>query len=283
MEIKENLTETNYWKGNGNGGAKINEYIVIHYVGAVSSAYNNSVYFKTVNRGSSANYFVDENDIYRVVKDSDSAWHCGANTYYCGARNTNSIGIEMCCFNNNGTIDVSDKVVERTIELTKELMAKYNIPADRVVRHFDVTHKNCPAPFVSNTARWNDFKAKIGDNSKPVVPSKECDQVLRVGSTITIPKILTVTAVYKSNLICIKELTGTPSASYHYFDPTNFDVVDNNGNKTAKQVCYVGCKVKLRGSYKVLGLVKTDAWACQLQIGNRKNWVYTNPCYEIAD
>lgn len=161
MNIKENLTNVNYWVGNGAGGTKKNEYIVIHYVGAVSSAYDNSVYFKNTNRGASANYFVDEVNIYRVVKDTDSAWHCGASKYYCGARNTNSIGIEMCCFMNNGKLDVSEKVVANTIELTKELMKKYNIPADNVVRHYDVTRKNCPAPFVANPIRWDNFKAKL--------------------------------------------------------------------------------------------------------------------------
>lgn len=284
MEIKEYLTNCNYWAGNGSKGNKVNEYIVIHYVGAVSTALNNAKYFYNTYRGASANYFVDENDIYRVVKDSDTAWHCGTTGAYKHAkcRNTNSIGIEMCCFNNNGVIDVSDKVVERTIELVKELMAKYNIPVDNVVRHYDVTGKNCPAPMVSNPARWNDFKAKLGDITKPSTNTP--DQVLRVGSVVKIDKILTVSKVdARNNLIAIPELTGTPTANYHWFDPTNFDVVDNNGNKTARQVCYAGCKVKLNGEYKVLNLVKTEAWACQLQIGNRKNWVWTEPCYETKD
>lgn len=291
MEIKEYLTTCNYWAGvpvfdkDGNiinTLPKTNEYIVIHYVGAVSTAENNAKYFYNTYRGASANYFVDENDIYRVVKDSDSAWHCGTTGAYKHpkCRNTNSIGIEMCCYNNNGTLDVSDAVVSRTIELTKELMAKYNIPAENVVRHYDVTGKNCPAPFVSNPARWNDFKARIGDGSQPH-PSQP-DQILRVGSTVIIDKPLTVTGVdARHNLIAIAELTGTPTASYHWFDPTNFEVIE--GPKQAQQVCTVGCKVKLHGEYSVLGLVKTEAWACQLQIGNRRNWVWTEPCYETKD
>jgi len=283
MEIKERLTNCNFWQGNGNGQAKVNKYIVIHYVGAVSTALDNAKYFENSYRGASANYFVDENDIYRVVKDNDSAWHCGTTGLYKHdkCRNTNSIGIEMCCYNDNGTINVSDMVVEKTIELVKELMIKYNIPVDNVIRHYDVTGKNCPAPFVREPARWNDFKAKIGDTSKPV---NECDQILRIGSTVKIDRLLTVTSVdARNNLIAISELTGNPVASYHWFDPTNFDVVDNNGNKTANQVCSVGCKVRLNGGYGVLGLVKTEAWSCKLRIGNRNNWVWTEPCYEVKD
>lgn len=164
MEIREKLSQVNF-TGMSN---KQNLYIVIHYVGAVSTAKNNADYFYSVNRQASANYFVDENEIWRVVRDSDMAWHCGTNgTYYSDCRNTNSIGIEMCCYWNNGYLDVSEKVISRTIELTKELMAKYNIPADRVIRHYDVTRKMCPEPLVSNGARWNDFKSRLNSTPAP--------------------------------------------------------------------------------------------------------------------
>lgn len=61
---------------------KKNLYIVIHWVGAVSSAYNNAKYFQNVYRGSSAHYFVDDKNIYQIVKDSDASWHCGAKKYF---------------------------------------------------------------------------------------------------------------------------------------------------------------------------------------------------------
>ena len=159
MEIKENITTRNYTRGNN----RSIKYIVVHYVGAVSTAKNNSDYFKSIYRGASAHYFVDDKDIYRVVRDEDIAWHCGTTgKYYSNCRNSNSIGIEMCCYNNNGILDISENIVNRTIELVKELMAKYKIPAENVIRHYDVTHKCCPAPFVNNPSRWNDFKNRLG-------------------------------------------------------------------------------------------------------------------------
>lgn len=159
MEIKENITTRNYTRGNN----RSIKYIVVHYVGAVSTAKNNSDYFKSIYRGASAHYFVDDNDIYRVVRDEDIAWHCGTTgKYYSNCRNSNSIGIEMCCYNNNGILDISENIVNRTIELVKELMAKYKIPAENVIRHYDITHKCCPAPFVNNPSRWNDFKNRLG-------------------------------------------------------------------------------------------------------------------------
>ena len=163
MKIIDNITTRNYTKGNN----RSIKYIVIHYVGAVSSAKNNAVYFKNTYRGASAHYFVDENDIYRVVEDKNIAWHCGTTGkyYHSICRNSNSIGIEMCCYKKNGKLDISDKVVERTIELVKGLMSRYNIPASNVIRHYDVTHKNCPAPFVSDHTRWDNFKAKLNSNN----------------------------------------------------------------------------------------------------------------------
>ena len=47
------------------------------------------------------------------------------------------------------------------MELAKYLMAKYDIPIANVVRHYDVTGKNCPAPFVSDAGQWNNFKRKL--------------------------------------------------------------------------------------------------------------------------
>ena len=163
MEIKTKLTTVNRTIMKN----KQNKYIVIHYVGAVSSAKANADYFYSVNRKASAHYFVDENEIYQVVKESDSSWHCGTTgKYYSNCRNSNSIGIEMCCFNNNGTLDISEKVINNTIELTKQLMSKYNIPIENVIRHYDVTHKCCPTPFVNNPNRWNDFKSRLVNQVK---------------------------------------------------------------------------------------------------------------------
>ena len=101
-------------------------------------------------------------------------------------------------------------------------------------------------------------------------------------SVVRIDRLLTVTGVNaRNNLIAIKELTGGTTASYHWFDPTNFEVIE--GPKKAQQVCTVGCKVKLHGEYVVKGLVKTEDWACKLHIGNRDNWVWCEPCYEVRD
>lgn len=48
-------------------------------------------------------------------------------------------------------------------ELTRYLMEKYNVPEENVLRHYDVTGKVCPAPYVHNTTRhtWEEFKEAL--------------------------------------------------------------------------------------------------------------------------
>ena len=166
INIKQMLTEYNHKKGST---SRI-KYIVIHYVGALGGALANCKYFASGNIGTSAHYFIDFNgDIYQSVLDENIAFHCGSGIQI---NNSNSIGIEMCVRKKDTyTLNDTDRdwyfekeTVEATINLTKYLMKKYNIPADNVVRHFDVTGKICPNPYVYNHTKhtWSDFKTAIG-------------------------------------------------------------------------------------------------------------------------
>lgn len=155
---------TNYRKGRRDSI----KYIVIHYVGATGSALNNVKYYGSSNVGASAHYYVghasENGAIYQSVAPENCAWHCGSETgvYYSPCRNDNAIGIEMCCHKDaNGNWYFDDITVQNTVALVKWLMQKYNIDADHVIRHYDVTHKNCPAPFVNDSNAWTEFKARI--------------------------------------------------------------------------------------------------------------------------
>ena len=141
---------------------KKNEYIIIHYVGAVSSAQNNAKYFEKVYRGASAHYFVDEKSIWQVVEDKDDAWHIGTNKgYKNNARNSNSIGIELCC-KNNGDWYFEKETIDNAVWLTSELCKKYKInPRTNIFRHYDCTGKICPEPFVRNPKEWDDFLQQV--------------------------------------------------------------------------------------------------------------------------
>lgn len=148
----------NYQKGR----SKAIEYIVIHYTSNKGdTAKNNANYFARENNiKASAHYFVDSNEIWQSVLDTDTAWHCGANTYkhkYC--RNANSLGIEICMNDKNGNIRLDS--IANAIKLTKMLMQKYSISMDNIIRHFDVTGKDCPRPMVEDENLWTSFKKSL--------------------------------------------------------------------------------------------------------------------------
>ena len=162
MEIKELLAHvSNYSKGRHTAI----KYLVLHYTANNGdTALSNCKYFSGANRNASSHYLVDEKGVYRSVRDMNVAWHCGStNGYkhkYC--RNTNSIGIEMCSRKDkNGKFYIKEETIVNAIELTKQLMKKYNIPIENVLRHYDVTGKICPRPFVENLEDWKQFKDRL--------------------------------------------------------------------------------------------------------------------------
>ena len=164
VEIQRKITPYNF-TANRN---KLNYYIVIHYVGSESTAKNNAYYFANNKVQASAHYFVDSTSIWQSVEDYNNAWHCGGglqgsngHSFYGKCKNSNSIGIEMCCFKDStGRWFFTEQTVKNTIDLVKMLMKKHNIPIERVIRHYDVTGKNCPAPYINET-EWQRFKDRI--------------------------------------------------------------------------------------------------------------------------
>lgn len=197
LKIIQNLTKVNFVPAENR---KI-EYLVIHYFGALGSAKNTSDYFKDVNRKASAHYFVDDDSIYQSVRDKDIAWHCGdkgVGTYKKKCSNANSLGIEVRPYKIDtksmlaGDRDwyFTDKTVLNTIDLVKCLMHKYKIPVENVIRHYDVTGKFCPRPFVGNDENilykktgdelWKHFKMRVGSKEESEVTQEEFNQKMKV-------------------------------------------------------------------------------------------------------
>jgi Negative regulator of beta-lactamase expression len=176
MQINKMISSYNYNVGYPN---RI-KFIVIHYVGALGGAKENCQYYAAENRNASAHYFVGHSgEVWQSVEDKNIAWHVGANNYvHPNCRNANSIAVEMCVKKKNKTsLAATDKdwyfekvTVEATIELVKSLMKQYNVSLQNVVRHYDVTGKICPNPYVYNSMGcvWEEFKGElaIGEENK---------------------------------------------------------------------------------------------------------------------
>lgn len=170
--IQKDLTLIN----KGTKGLNHPQWIIEHFVGAAGQAWGNANYFKSVYRGASAHYFVDPNNIVQVVEDDTPAWHIGDgyrtgkgayNGYHgYGATNNNSIGIEMCQDTSTGKDvwhwEFDLRTVEKAKWLTKQLQKKYNIPDERVIRHYDASGKLCPGNWQWNDwQKWKQFKAEL--------------------------------------------------------------------------------------------------------------------------
>lgn len=137
------------------------KYLVIHYTSNNGdTAKNNADYFARGKVGASAHYFCDESEIWQSVKDTDTAWHCGAKTYkHPECRNNNSIGIEICMNDKNGKVRQGS--IDTAAELARYLMKRYGILIANVIRHHDVTGKYCPGPMVDDAALWDAFKKSL--------------------------------------------------------------------------------------------------------------------------
>lgn len=184
VQIKNNLANRNNY-GEKRSTKNI-KYIVVHYTandGDTDEANGN--YFKNNIVKASAHYFVDDNSITQSVPDDYVAWSVGGKKYpntsggslYGICNNANSISVELCDCKKNGKYDFTEKTLKNAADLIIALMKKYNISANNVIRHYDVTGKVCPLPFVEDKKAWGNFKERLDEEmveqSKVIVDGKE--------------------------------------------------------------------------------------------------------------
>lgn len=152
------------------GNAK--EYIGMHYLGVVGQNH------ELADDGCGAHYYIYwDGTIYQRCDHSAIVYAVGTAGYYtqkhAKARNANTISIELCCKCDGNSASAEDKkwyftreTQEAAVWLVKKLMQELNIPAENVLRHYDIVNKTCPAPYVHNNKyktswTWDEFKARI--------------------------------------------------------------------------------------------------------------------------
>jgi N-acetylmuramoyl-L-alanine amidase len=165
--------------------------IVMHYTANNgASAENHYRYFNNLrDRYASAHFFVDKDEVICIIPLNEVAYHAGdvqqrnANgTPYRGVKellpsaNELSIGIEMC-LEKDGSFHPD--MLKRAKAVAVELCKRYKLdPMEDIVRHYDVTHKNCPAPWVKDSSKFEAFKKDVNallhpkkdvEDEKPVV------------------------------------------------------------------------------------------------------------------
>ena len=156
------------------------KYIVIHYVGNISDGKENVEYYKNNYVGASADFWIgydgtvwQGNDFYSYY-----SWHCGGglqgmggHRFYGLCNNQNSIGIELCVKKKSTkTKNATDQdwyfemaTIVSAALLVRQLMQELDIDIHHVIRHYDVTGKICPNPWVYDTGsiKWETFRRMI--------------------------------------------------------------------------------------------------------------------------
>ena len=87
-------------------------------------------------------------------------------------------------------------------------MKKYNVPIGNVIRHYDVTHKVCPEPYVKDIKAWEDFKAQLTASGTDVKKAKEDEEMIEKITASINGKEYKVERILKNNknYICIQDL-----------------------------------------------------------------------------
>ncbi len=155
LPITEEFLDVNQYSRPGIALSTNPEYIVIHYTANPgSTAEQNRNYFEnlkdTGETYASAQFVIGlEGEIIQCVP-------CNEMAYCSNSLNDRCISIEMCHPDDTGNFN--DATYNNCVYLVAQLMNYYHLDMDHLIRHYDVTGKNCPKYFVEHEDRWEVFK-----------------------------------------------------------------------------------------------------------------------------
>ena len=132
--------------------------VVVHYTANPgSTAQNNRDYFEslkdTKDNEVSSNFVIGmEGEIIQCIPTAEIA-------YASNSRNHDTVSIECCHPDDTGKF--TDATYDALVELVAYLCGKFNLTMDDVIRHYDVTGKECPKYFVDHEDQWQKFKENV--------------------------------------------------------------------------------------------------------------------------
>lgn len=156
-DIDVQLLDVNEYSRPGVKSDKITG-IVIHYTANPgASAQNNRDYFEglkdTHTTQASSHFIVGlEGEIIQCVPTWEIA-------YASNNRNSDTVSIECCHPDDTG--EFTTETYNSTVQLTAWLCMKFGLDEKDVIRHYDVTGKNCPKYYVENEEEWKLFKENV--------------------------------------------------------------------------------------------------------------------------
>ena len=156
--VKEDLLPVNEYSRCGDKLTHVNA-VVIHYVGNPNTtAWQNRSYFENLatsgETSASSNLIVGLEGEALLCVPLDEVAYCSND------RNHDTVSIEFCHPAADGK--PTQETYDTLVKLTAWLCDLYGLDAQEdVIRHYDVTGKQCPMYFVENEAEWTQFKADV--------------------------------------------------------------------------------------------------------------------------
>lgn len=164
--ITQDFIPVNEYSRPGLALGKINN-IVVHYVGNPgTSAEANLGYFKTLANTSvntsgtkaSSNFVVGlEGEVLQCMPIYEEAY-CSNN------RNSDTLSIEVCHPDADGKFNST--TYASVTRLCAYLCNELGLTEEDLIRHYDVTGKQCPKYYVLHPDAWEQFKADVGSRLK---------------------------------------------------------------------------------------------------------------------
>ena len=154
LSIQTKLIQKNKYSRPGIALKKV-KGVVIHYTANPgTTAQENRNYFeglKDTGATYASSHFVIglEGEIIQCLPSSEIS-------YASNFRNSDTLSIECCHPDDSGQF--TDATYEALVQLTAWLCENFQVPADQVIRHYDVTGKECPKYFVDHPDAWEQFR-----------------------------------------------------------------------------------------------------------------------------
>ncbi|MGI6094958.1 MAG: N-acetylmuramoyl-L-alanine amidase family protein [Lachnospiraceae bacterium] len=132
--------------------------IVVHYTANPgSTAQENRNYFEGLKDSHetkvSSHFIVGlDGEVIQCIPSSEIA-------YASNERNTDTLSIECCHPDESG--EFREATYDSLVQLTGWLCERFGLTSENVIRHYDVTGKNCPKYFVENEVAWEKFREDV--------------------------------------------------------------------------------------------------------------------------
>lgn len=162
LNIQENLLTVNEYSRPGIRLGTVRGIVVHYTANPGTDAVANRNYFnnlptlnrKKENKTYASSHFVIglEGEIIQCVPLDEIA-------YASNDRNSDTISIECCHRKKSGKF--TKATYTSLVALTSYLCQKYNLSENEVIRHYDVTGKNCPKYFVEHEDAWQKFLVEV--------------------------------------------------------------------------------------------------------------------------